>query len=130
MISYYELLGMVKEGNAPERIEVSLTSGTPEIYKAEYDAGEFNYYLLDKSLQDDNYRFYLSECFLESSMFDKCIKILDDADEFEDIEEIGSDDTIDLDICESFELLEERVNQLIKNQKKIIEKLKKEGKEC
>ena len=45
-------------------------------------------------------------------------------DEFIDIEEIGADETSNLDLAETFDFLEEKINQLIKNQKKIIERLK------
>lgn len=131
MISYYDLLGMVKDENAPERIEVSLTYGTSRIYKAEYDGidGDFSYYYLDGN-EDESYRYYLSKCFLESSMFDKCIKILDEEDEFEDIEEITIRDTTigfpngewtARNMDKAFAI---KINQLIKNQNKIIERLK------
>lgn len=150
-ISYYDLLGMVKDGNAPERIEVSLTYGTSRIYEAEYDIGEFNHYRLDEDyLEDENYKDYLSECFLESMMFNKCITILDEEDEFEDIELL---DVALLGQCDNWlrcptnevtkqdiELnpyiinnirgntleFQHKINDLIKNQKKIIDKLNKE----
>ena len=136
-ISYYDLLGMVKEGNAPERIEVSLTSGTTEIYKAEYDAGEFNYYLLQRDLQNENYRFYLSECFLESSMFDKCITILDKEERIEDFEVLipseyqysqcpswkDKEEVIRFMNC-NFNAHQRAIRDIINNQKKIIDKLK------
>ena len=79
MISYYELLTMVKEGKEPKRIKVYLTSTTSAIYCAEYDLDKtFNYYGLENNHENDgNYKYYLGECFLESSMFDKNIEILD-----------------------------------------------------
>ena len=90
MISYYELLGMVQEGNAPEKIRVKISSTVPRIYIAEYDYEEFNYYRLENEKEEDeNYDYYLSECFLESMVFDKCIEILDEEDEFEDIKEMN-----------------------------------------
>lgn len=122
MISYYELLGIIKEGNEPKKIKVEIVKGTPEIYKAEYDREDFSYYLLDRPLQNENYRFYLSECFLESNMFDKCITILDEENEFEDIEEV--DLGILNDQSSKNREFKIKINQLIKNQKKIIEKLK------
>lgn len=169
-ISYYELLGMVQEGNAPKKIEVSLTYGTSREYYAEYDGDEFNYYRLDEDkLEDENYKDYLSECFLESTMFDKCItildkeefedtfsgikyfkdgkcymsfsaplipkedieSILDEEDEFEDIEEfqsfitnVGRVDNANIELY--IHTLFKQQTQLINNQKKIIEKLKEE----
>lgn len=78
MINYYELLGMIKEGKEPKKIKAHLTS-TPKIYKAQYDGKEFNYYELDDSEEeDDDYKDYLAECFLESSMFEQNIEILDE----------------------------------------------------
>lgn len=135
-ISYYDLLGMIQDGNAPKKIEVSLTYGTSREYNAEYDADEFNYYRLDENkLEDENYKDYLSECFLESTMFDKCIKILDDADEFIDIDELSifehnnSIETVkgawtgrNLDKALAY-----IINDLIKNQKKLIERSKNEN---
>lgn len=77
MISYYELLGMIKEDKAPKEIMVHLTS-KPKMYKAVYDFGDFNYYTLyEEEIIDDDYKDYLAECFLESSMFEKNIEILD-----------------------------------------------------
>ena len=120
-ISYYDLLGLIQREQEPKRISVSLTYGTSGIYKAEYDDGEFSHYLLDKKLQNETYRFYLGECLLESSMFDKCITILDVEDEFEDIKEITQE-------CFDNWTCAKHINQLIKNQKKIIERIKEEGK--
>lgn len=129
MISYYDLLGMVKEGNAPERISVSLTYGTSRIYKAEYDADDFTMYFIDdRNEADEDYKLYLSECFLESSMFDKRITILDE-EEFEDIEELGNnftykDNNSEIPVKEwEKSVISNKINQLIKNQKKIISKL-------
>lgn len=141
MISYYELLGIIKEGNEPKKIKVEIVKGTSEIYKAEYDREDFSHYLLDRPLQNENYRFYLSECFLESNMFDKCITILDEENEFEDIAEITcNDEKVELGtmikwlgsplndnevkICSAMDCLGVTLNKVIKNQKKIIEKLK------
>ena len=118
MISYYELLDIIKEENAPKKIKVEIVKGTSEIYKAEYDGEDFSHYLLDKPSQNENYRFYLSECFLESMMFDKCITILDEENEFEDIEELDVNKFHDIDECIY------KINSLINNQKRIVEKLK------
>ena len=120
MISYYDLLGLVQEGNAPERIRVEVVRGTSRVYIIEYDVGEFNYYRLEDDLEDENYHHYLSECFLESSMFDKCIEILDEEKEFEDIEEIILIENSPRDL----DRLADKINHLIKNQKKIIKEIK------
>ena len=80
MISYYELLGMIKEDKAPEKIRVHLTTNTSRIYVRENDfEGTFSFYgLLSNQIQDDEYKYYLAECLLESSMFDKNIEIIED----------------------------------------------------
>ena len=75
MISYYELLQLIKLGKEPKRIKVHLT-GRPREYYAEYDFDDFSHYSLDGE-SNENYRDYLVECFLESDMFDDKIEILD-----------------------------------------------------
>ena len=145
-ISYYELLGMVQEGKAPERIEVKICNRKSAVYKADYDGAGFNYYYIEnKKEEDEDYQGYLTECFLESMMFDKCITILDEEDEFEDIEEITCmGEKIELGtmvewlgstlndneakICSAMECFGRELNKVIKNQKKIIERLKDENK--
>ena len=114
-ISYYELLGMIKEGNIPQKIEVKLPCvNYTRTYYASYDGSEFNnYFLLEVEDSDENYDVYLANCFLECDMFKKCITIL--VDDFEDIEELT---------CGTFDFEKKTINSLIKNQKKIIQKLK------
>lgn len=79
MISYYELLGMIKEGKAPNKIKAHLNS-QPKIYVREDDLDDtFNYYgLVEEEKEDSSYHYYLAEDFLESSMFDENIEILDE----------------------------------------------------
>ena len=136
-ISYYELLGMIKEGNIPKRLYVKLPN-YGMYYIADYDGEEFSFYKRqNKDGVDENYHFYLSECFLESSMFDKCIQVLDE-EEFEDIESFGvhySWDYIDYKnieelkkyMTQDFQKIFDTLDKLIKNQKKIIQKLNKEN---
>jgi hypothetical protein len=80
MINYYELLGMIKEGNIPNKIKVHLTPCTSKIYVREDDLDEsFSYYRLDKrEKEDENYRDYLSDCYLETTALDETIEILDE----------------------------------------------------
>ena len=86
MISYYELLGMIKEDKAPKKIRLHLTS-KPKIYKAVYDFGDFNYYTLyEEEIIDDDYKVYLSECFLESDMFEKNIEIIEEEKKIKQLE--------------------------------------------
>lgn len=76
MISYYELLGMIKEDKAPNKIKVHLTS-KPRVYEAQYDESDFSHYFIYDGDADEDYHYYLTECFLESDMFDDKIEILD-----------------------------------------------------
>lgn len=79
MISYYELLGKIKEGEAPQKLRVHLTASTSKVYKREDDGDTFSHYEIENGYdEDDDYHFYLADCFLESSMFDKNIEILDE----------------------------------------------------
>jgi hypothetical protein len=85
MISYYELLGLVKEGKAPKKIKAVLCSYSAN-YVAQYDGDEFSFYQIeDKDSEDCNYKFYLSECFLEDTMFKPCIKVLQEMELKEDM---------------------------------------------
>jgi hypothetical protein len=113
MISYYDLLKLVKEGKAPKKIKVQISLTMPKIYIVEYDMGNFNYYRLkNEKEENETYDYYLSSCFLESMMFDKCIEILDEV--FEHLEEITYKPR----------KVQNTINALIKNQKKILEKIK------
>lgn len=137
MISYYELLGMIKDGNIPKRIYVKLPSLNYGVhYIAEYDYGDFSHYYAEED--DINYKSYLNDCFLESDMFGIFIQVLDE-EEFEDIEEIeltndekikgyynGGTHYMTTNVKDR-EVYIKLINQLIKNQKKIIQKLNKEN---
>ena len=132
VISIYELLGMVKDGKAPKKIK--------------YENRE--YYLYDNKsyLSTDKTRFfdriYFGEDYLRAELNNE-VEILDE-EEFEDIEEItlngeklgygvlsewlGSKQTDnEAKLCSSIECLGVNLNLLIKNQKKIIQKLNKEN---
>lgn len=78
MISYYDLLELVKNKKQPEEIDVKICSYTRR-YEAEYDGDEFShYYISDDSYPDENYHNYLADSFLESNMFDRCITIVEE----------------------------------------------------
>lgn len=79
MYSFYEILGMIASKQEPKTVELQLVNGKKVIYDADYDCvnGSFTCYIIrDRKDEDENYRFYLSECFLESDVFDKKIRIL------------------------------------------------------
>ncbi len=127
MISYYELLGMIKEDKAPKEIMVHLTK-KPKMYKAVYDFGDFNYYALyEEEIIDDDYHHYLAECFLESDMFDKNIEILDEK-KIEKINKSYNIRILDLDKPHKIkdydmEQLIEMVQDIYEKQGEIIDKL-------
>lgn len=125
-ITIYELLGLIKDGKAPKRVRrynfdffrdyelISYTATIHRMYKSE--DGTF---LMDLVKIDDE------------------VEILDEEDEFIDIEEttrkvlrnktLSHDESLD-GIVHNFNLAFDKINDLIKNQKKIIDKLKEEGK--
>lgn len=80
MISYFELLQLIKDGKEPKKIKLYLISDNiGKEYKAEYDCCDFSYYgLANMDEENENYKYYLSECFLESNMFDKKIEIIEE----------------------------------------------------
>lgn len=80
MISYYELLGMIKEDKAPKEIRVHLTSGTSKLYVRESDIDDtFNCYVIDEDEEtSEDYKYYLTDCYIESMMFEKTVEILDE----------------------------------------------------
>ena len=119
LISYFELLEIIKKEEAPKKISLILCNRS-EVYCAEYDAGKFSHYVLEKDNENENFIYFLGECFLESDMFNKCIEVLDD--DFEDIEECFAGVELEY----NKDSLEYKINQLIRNQKKIIKRVKQQ----
>lgn len=77
MISYYDLLGMIKEGNEPDLVRLRLNCGEV-YYQAFYDGDEFNYYgLFDGDNENDDFKYYLADSLLESQMFEKNIEVIE-----------------------------------------------------
>ena len=112
LVSYYDLLGMIKEGNIPEKVYWINNRKEKISYKADYDI-EFNCYFLENiNEENEDIAFYLVENLLESEMFKECIEIPND--DFEDIEEVTYKPR----------KIQNAINSLIKNQKKITEMLK------
>jgi len=112
LISYYDLLGMIKEGNIPDKVYWINHEKKKIAYKSTYDSvnNSFNCYILQHRNQEtEDIKFYLSECLLESSFFDKCIEIPND--DFEDIEELK----INMMSRECYiDQFENKINELIK----------------
>ena len=53
LVSYYDLLGMIKEGNIPEKVYWINNRKEKISYKADYDI-EFNCYFLE-NINEENY---------------------------------------------------------------------------
>lgn len=115
LISYYDLLGMIKEGNIPKKVYWVNIRKEKVVYRISYDYEQFSSYIL-KNINDEaqDIKFYLGDNFLESDMFKECIEIPND--DFEDIEEVTYKPR----------KIQNTINSLIKNQKKIIEMLKED----
>lgn len=81
MISYYDLLTIIKdidnEKDYPKvywhnnYIDKVLYIPTFDIVSHQLEG----YHLKNKNLENEDIRYWLSECMLESSMFDKCLEI-------------------------------------------------------
>ena len=81
IISYYELLKMIKDGNIPKKVNYKITGYLENYveYTAQYDRNDFTHYeLTNHHREDENIHFYLNENFLESDMFDESILILEE----------------------------------------------------
>lgn len=103
-ITMYELLGMVKDGKAPKKIK--------------YENREYYLYNNKSYLSTDKTRFFDKIYFSDLNIE---VEILDE-EEFEDInDEFESGDTAQV----VMQLLN-KIRPLIKNQKKIIERLNKD----
>ena len=85
-ISYYELLTMVKEGNIPKLLILHLVPNKSVEYVPDYDYVSdklVGYEILNDKDEDENYSYHLVDCFLESTMFDKVIEIIEEEKEIE-----------------------------------------------
>ena len=120
MISYYELLKMINEGNIPDKVMLHMT-GKDRVYIRENDTDDsFNYYGLEnEDLEDDNFRYYLNECFLESNMFEKNIKIIE---ENKKIEKLDIDKMLQIKKWKRDKNAWKKINELIDEVNKLKEK--------
>ena len=112
-IDIYTLLGLIKDGKAPKKVR-------------RYRLGFFKDYKLN-SHTATVHRTYESEdgtFLMDLVKIDDEVEILDEEDEFIDIEEIEIKEIEETSHLE----FKEKINDLIKNQKLIINKLKEEGK--
>ena len=120
-IKIIDLLNKIaNDGKVPETIIF-------EGHKCKYDAECFDYFSVNKfTLQDTHYLF--KSIFISSEQYlNNEVEILDEEDEFEDIEELNLDKDELLQkviITAQDYVIEGKINELIKNQKKIIERIK------
>lgn len=126
LISYYDLLEMIKEKNIPKKVYWLNNRNEKISYIAEFEYGELNcYFLEERNKYNDDISYYLGENFLESTIFKKCIEIPND--DFENIEEIELgriSPNGEYVISVNDEKIQDKINSLIRNQRNIIEKLK------
>ena len=125
-ISYYELLTMVKEGNIPQLLVLHLVPNKSVEYVPDYDYVSdklVGYEILNDKDEDENYRYYLVDCFLEGTMFDNIIEIIEEEKEIEHYNlVVNSNNMIDKIIAYNFEHINEELEWLVRE----VKKLKKE----
>lgn len=111
-ITIYELLGLIKEGKAPKKIKW----GSNVLC---FDTKTSDYLFSEKDEMYTNRFIYGWGCNEKTNdWLNSYVRILDEEDKFIDIEEIEYKPR----------KVQNAINELIKNQKKIINKLKEEGK--
>lgn len=102
-ITIYGLLGLIKDGKAPKKIKYN-----DAIFEIDENGA---YYCNDIEKQSD---WFSNELILSKRDLENKVEILDEEDEFIEIKEIN----------EANDYMENRINQLIHNQKILIEKIK------
>ena len=113
LISYYDLLGMVKKGDIPKHVYYVDDFGEKYLYKSEYWSDEFLGYTLvgEEQKELDIYQ-YLGENFLESQMLEKNILIGEETEIYEDESSIA-DELLDV-ISEEIEYQRDICNERLK----------------
>ena len=123
LISYYELLTIIKDCEQIwEYPKVYWHNNYRDkvLYIPTFDSvsGDLEgYHLKNRNLENEDIRYWLSECMLESSMFDKCIEIAEqDITINEEDKKIEKIDPIDY--CHSTDtskdmILVEKINEII-----------------
>lgn len=113
LISYYDLLGMVKEGNIPKYIYYVDDFGEKYLYKSEYWSDEFSgYTLVGEEQKELGIYQYLGENFLEPQMLEKNILIGEETKSYED-ESSVADELLDV-ISEEIEYQRDICNERLK----------------
>ncbi|MCI6191222.1 MAG: hypothetical protein MR691_15055 [Clostridium sp.] len=126
-ISYYELLKRIKEGNIPPKIILHLVPNKSVEYISDYDYVSdklVGYEILNDKDEDENYSYYLVDCFLESTMFDKVIEIIEEEKEIEKLQKPTLDEYIHItgeDLYKQDMKLYDKIDELIDEVKKLKE---------
>lgn len=126
-ISFYELLTMVKEGNIPKLLILHLVPTKSVKYISDYDyvSDELvGYKILNDKDEDENYSYYLGDCFLERTMFDKVIEIIEEEKEIEKLQKPTLDEYIHItgeDLYKQDMKLYDKIDELIDEVKKLKE---------
>jgi hypothetical protein len=125
-ITIYELLGILKNGKEPKKIKYDGYIWEFKKNMSDYWSNHNNVYLFDEYIRSS----------IISSIQDN-IEILDENyyefEDFEDIKELGYNFTfenINAELCnEDYKssIISKKLNQLIRNQRKIVERLKDNG---
>lgn len=113
LISYYDLLGMVKKGDIPKYVYYVDDFGEKHLFKSEYWSDEFLGYTLvgEEQKKLDIYQ-YLGENFLEPQMLEKNILIGEETKSYEDESSIA-DELLDV-ISEEIEYQRDICNERLK----------------
>lgn len=126
-ISYYELLTRIKERNIPQLLILHLVPTKSVEYITDYDYVSdklVGYEILNDKDEDENYSYYLVDCFLESTMFDKFIEIIEEEKEIEKLQKPTLDEYIHItgeDLYKQDMKLYDKIDELIDEVKKLKE---------
>lgn len=126
IISYYELLKMIKNGNIPKKVNYKITGYLENYveYTAQYDRNDFTHYeLTNHHREDENIHFYLNENFLESDMFDESILILEEQKKIPEKLDYCEENTFMIKYKENSYLTREEIRLLDSNFKELGNKI-------
>lgn len=115
LISYYDLLGMVKKGDIPKYVYYVDDFGEKYLYKSEYLSDEFlGYTLVGEEQKELGIYQYLGENFLEPQMLEKNILIGEETKSYEDESSIADEllDAISEEIEYQRDICNERLKQI------------------
>lgn len=124
-ISYYELLTRIKEGNIPQLLVLHLVPNKSVEYTPDYDYVSdklVGYEILNYKDEDENYSYHLVDCFLEGTMFDRIIEIVEEEKEIEKLQKPTLDEYIHItgeDLYKQDMKLYDKIDELIDEVKKL-----------